>query len=58
LNALNEASIKYLGNKNSRVFCYVVDECASKQWLGILEREFGTKPEWADGLKKAVENYI
>jgi len=58
LNALNEAAIKYLGNKNSKVFCSVVDECASKQWLGILEREFGIKAERADSLKKAVENYI
>jgi len=58
LNPLNEASIKYLGNKKLRVFCSIVDECASKQWLGILEREFGIKPERADGLKKAVENYI
>lgn len=58
LNALNEAAIKYLGNKNSKVFCSIVDECASKQWLDILEREFGIKAERADSLKKAVENYI
>jgi len=58
LNALNEASIKYLGNKNSKVFCSIVYECASKQWLGMLGREFGIIAERADTLKKAVENYV
>jgi len=58
LNALNEAALKHLGPKNWKMFCSLVDECASKHWLRILEKEFGIKAEQADSLKKAVENYI
>jgi len=58
LNALNEVALRYLGPKNWKMFCSIVDECASKHWLRILEKEFGIKAEQADSLKKAVENYI
>jgi len=58
LNAVNEGALKYLGPKNWKMFCSMVDESASKHYLRILQKEFGIRADRADSLKKAVENYI
>ena len=57
LDALEESATDFFGNK-PKIFSQRAYEYATKEWLRILEMDYGLKAKKASTIKEAVESYI